>query len=207
MSDTLQADTRTSRKDAERNRHEAILKAAMEVFSDRGFYEADVEEIAALAGVGKGTVFRHFGTKRELFLDTVNWGMEILGERIREATRSVEGARNHVRAALRVYFNFFVEHHKFHRVLMREKSNFREEMERRYSRKYIFDILPLETVIREGVANGDFRDIDPHLSAVALLGMSNVLIYRWLLEGMREPLDDMITVAETIFIEGLQLRK
>ena len=49
-------------------------------------------------------------------------------------------------------------------------------MERRYSRKYFFDLLPLETVIREGIANGDFRGIEPHLGAIALLGMSNAFV-------------------------------
>jgi hypothetical protein len=40
-----------------------ILRVAMEVFADEGFHGADVQVIAHRAGVGKGTVYRHFGDK------------------------------------------------------------------------------------------------------------------------------------------------
>jgi AcrR family transcriptional regulator len=52
-------------RDAEASR-EAILGAAQEVFGRRGFHGASVEEIAAAAGVGKGTVFLHFKNKENL---------------------------------------------------------------------------------------------------------------------------------------------
>ncbi|MDQ2699870.1 MAG: TetR/AcrR family transcriptional regulator [Actinomycetota bacterium] len=52
------------RADAVRNR-EAVIKAAEEVFAERGI-EAGIPEIAARAGVGKGTVYRNFETKNDL---------------------------------------------------------------------------------------------------------------------------------------------
>lgn len=192
-----------TRKEAERVRHAAILKAAMEVFSDRGFYEAEVDEIAARAGVGKGTVFRHFGSKRELFLATLDWGMVILGDRIKDALSDIRGVRNRINAALRVYFEFFAEHHNFYRVLMQEKNNFRGEMEQRYRRKYFFDIIPLENAIRRGIENGEFREVDPHLCGVAILGMCNALIHQWILNGMQDPLESLVSLVENVFIAGL----
>ena len=43
-----------------------IIEAAKEVFSEKGFADATVDEVADLAGVGKGTVYRHFGNKEDL---------------------------------------------------------------------------------------------------------------------------------------------
>ena len=60
MPDTV----RPLRRDAERNR-QRILKAAAEVFNERGL-EVGLDEIARYAGVGVGTVYRRFGTKEEL---------------------------------------------------------------------------------------------------------------------------------------------
>lgn len=60
---------RRQRSDAERNRR-ALLDAAVEVFGERGL-DATVAEIAARAGVGQGTAFRHFPTKEHLIAATV----------------------------------------------------------------------------------------------------------------------------------------
>lgn len=60
---------RRQRADAERNRR-ALLDAAVEVFGERGL-DATVAEIAARAGVGQGTAFRHFPTKEHLIAATV----------------------------------------------------------------------------------------------------------------------------------------
>lgn len=65
---------RPLRRDAERNR-ERILKAATEVFNERGL-EVSLDEIARYAGVGVGTVYRRFRTKEELvealFVDRID---------------------------------------------------------------------------------------------------------------------------------------
>jgi AcrR family transcriptional regulator len=56
---------RSLRADARRNR-ERVLRAARDAFAASG-YEVPLDEIAALAGVGPGTVYRHFPTKEALF--------------------------------------------------------------------------------------------------------------------------------------------
>jgi AcrR family transcriptional regulator len=78
--------TRPLRSDAARNR-ESLLRAAAEEFAERGL-DASVADIARRAGVGKGTVFRHFPTKDDLIaaivLDRVS-ALNTVGERLLEA--------------------------------------------------------------------------------------------------------------------------
>lgn len=69
--------SRPLRADARRNR-EAILTAAAELFGQRGD-DAQIEEIAALAGLGVGTVYRHFTDKQALIA-------AIVGRRFEAAT-------------------------------------------------------------------------------------------------------------------------
>ena len=54
-----------------KERREHILAGAMDVFSRNGYRKTDVEEIAKLVGGGNGTVYRHFGSKKTLFLAVV----------------------------------------------------------------------------------------------------------------------------------------
>src|ERR1700676_2030369 len=60
----MSTDQRTFRADARRN-HERIMSSARELFARQG-PEAQMDEIAAHAGVGIGTVYRHFPTKEAL---------------------------------------------------------------------------------------------------------------------------------------------
>ncbi len=65
---------RPLRADARRNR-ERVLAAAAEVFAEQGA-DASVAEIARRAGVGAGTLFRHFPTKHDLLLATLEAGFD-----------------------------------------------------------------------------------------------------------------------------------
>lgn len=80
------ASTRPLRADAARNRA-LLLAAAADEFAERGL-DASVADIAQRAGVGKGTVFRHFATKDDLIaaivLDRIN-ALDALGRRLLQA--------------------------------------------------------------------------------------------------------------------------
>src|SRR5438270_542771 len=59
-------------------RREEILETASRVFAERGYQSADMQEISAALGVGKGTLYRYFASKEELFLTAVDRGMHRL---------------------------------------------------------------------------------------------------------------------------------
>src|SRR5690606_39125367 len=61
-----------------------ILAQSLKVFAKEGFGGTDVQVIADLAGVGKGTVYRHFGNKEQLFLATAQYCLDMLGEFVAE---------------------------------------------------------------------------------------------------------------------------
>jgi AcrR family transcriptional regulator len=78
--------SRSLRADARRNR-ERILAAAEEVFARRGT-SASTEDVAALAGVAVGTVFRHFPTKQDLLSAIVK---DLLARLTAEVAELAEG--------------------------------------------------------------------------------------------------------------------
>jgi AcrR family transcriptional regulator len=79
---------RPLRADARRNRAR-LLEVAERVFADRGI-EASTEEIARQAGVGVGTVFRHFPTKEALLEAVFTGRLTRLGERAAALSESEE---------------------------------------------------------------------------------------------------------------------
>src|SRR3954471_3518756 len=70
---TSRVDQRTRAARAQRGEaREALLAAALEVFAERGYGQAGVDEIAAAAGYSKGALYWHFSSKEDLLLTLVD---------------------------------------------------------------------------------------------------------------------------------------
>jgi AcrR family transcriptional regulator len=83
VTDVLSQEERPQRADARRNR-QRILESAREVFSEAGA-EAQIDDVARRAGVGVGTVYRHFPTKEALLAELVREKFRLLSKGGREA--------------------------------------------------------------------------------------------------------------------------
>jgi AcrR family transcriptional regulator len=99
MADSSAATLRRPRADAVRNR-ERVLEAAKTVFSAGG-PDASLEAVAKRAGVGIGTLYRHFPTREALFEAVYRREVEQLGElaeRLKSAAAPVDALRRWLRA-------------------------------------------------------------------------------------------------------------
>ena len=78
-----------------------LLGAASEVFVDRGYHAAGMDEIADRAGVSKPVLYQHFSSKLELYLAVLARHVENLVSGVRQALRTTTDNRQRLRAAVR----------------------------------------------------------------------------------------------------------
>src|SRR5262245_14300708 len=90
------------RADAQRNR-ERLIEAAREVFREQG-YDASLDEVAKRAGVGAGTLYRHFPS-RDVLMDAI---MQSWVDRVNDATDKVLVSEGESRAVLLEWFETYV---------------------------------------------------------------------------------------------------
>lgn len=86
-----------------------LLIAASEVFVDRGYHAAGMDEIAERAGVSKPILYQHFASKLELYLAVLGRHVENLVSGVRQALRTTTDNRQRLRAAVQAFFDF-IEH-------------------------------------------------------------------------------------------------
>ena len=92
----------------ETRRRTQILDIAAKVFAGFGFAATDVQVIADRLGVGKGTVYRYFPTKEQLFLAAVERGLkELTAKMDRVLEETTDDPVEHTRRAVRTYLEFF----------------------------------------------------------------------------------------------------
>ena len=90
-------------------RREQLLAAASEVFVDRGFHAAGMDEIADRAGVSRPVLYQQFSSKLDLYLAVLQQHVDILVSSVRQALRTTTDNRQRLRAAVQAFFDF-IEH-------------------------------------------------------------------------------------------------
>jgi AcrR family transcriptional regulator len=90
-------------------RRDQLLAIASEVFVDRGYHAAGMDEIADRAGVSKPVLYQHFSSKLDLYLAVLGQHGDILVAGVRQALRTTTDNRQRLRAAVQAFFDF-IEH-------------------------------------------------------------------------------------------------
>ncbi len=145
--------------DLQERRRAEILDAATAVFSKRGFSVADVQEIADKAGVGKGTVYRYFPSKEDLFLAAVDHGMRNLKTAVDAAAATAKQPLERIAEGVRAYLTFFDEHPEIVELLVHERAHFRDRKTPTYFVHREANMGPWQDLFRELIRLGTVREL------------------------------------------------
>jgi TetR/AcrR family fatty acid metabolism transcriptional regulator len=149
---------------------EKILAVATRLFATHRFHEARMEDIAAAAEVGKGTLYRYFHDKEELYSALLDRAADQMSQRLRECTVGRIDPRAKLEAIVAAYLEYFdANPHLFDliqhaEVMRRSDRDFRWQQTRQES------IQLVQHVLEEGRRAGVFQVEDPHLAGLFLLG-------------------------------------
>jgi TetR/AcrR family fatty acid metabolism transcriptional regulator len=194
---------RASRPD-KADRRDAILRAAIETFAARGFFNAQVADVARTAGVAAGTVYLYFRGKDDLLISIFERTMR---EAIEAGRHSLEG-HTHPLDRLREIARLHLERLGRDRDLavvfqveLRQSTKFMERFSATYLREYLGI---LRDVIAEGQARGVFRKhINPTLAAKMLFGALDEMATNWILSRRKYSLVAEADAVIDVFVGGL----
>ncbi len=150
---------------------ERILESAARLFAATAFDLVTIDSVAADAGVGKGSVYRQFGSKEELYATVVIDGFIQLQSQIRAALDKNESIADRIATIVSHTVKFFWGRRQFFEFLRDPRT-----VPRKLERQYRSERMKLSTMIVEllkaAAAEGVVRDgLDERLAAEALLGM------------------------------------
>src|SRR5436190_16781130 len=103
-------------------RREEILEAAVGLFAEHGYPETDMQILADTLGVGKGTLYRYFPSKQELFLAAVDRVMLKLREAVDASIVGVDDPLEQVRRAIRADPQYLADHPELAEVLIHDRA-------------------------------------------------------------------------------------
>jgi AcrR family transcriptional regulator len=151
--------------------HETILRHAGDLFAKNDFARVSVDEIAARSGVGKGSVYRQFGSKEALYATVVIEGFRHLQKEIRSALSASASTRDQIATVVRHTLRYFWARRQFF-ALLRDPTAIPATLERSYLKQRQELSKMISAILIAGMEGGSLRvGLDTRIAAESLLGM------------------------------------
>lgn len=155
---------------AERTRLK-IMASAAEVFNEKGFSSASIQDIADNAGIAKGTIYYYVDKKEDLLVMLLSFGKNQFFSKIEKAFEKTTTASQKIEAIVRNHLKmirvigpvmpFVVQNIVLDSSAVKDLMG---DVRKRY-------LAVISEAIEEGIASGEFRKVDAKKTAVAILGM------------------------------------
>lgn len=180
-------------------KQEAILDAASRVFSGREYHEVLTDEIAEEAGIGKGTIYRYFANKEDLYFATIVFGFEKLHERLDTVLARESSPTRRIESIARETIRFFWNRRDFYALLYRNEKRFLAQESRiRKTRERLVRLV--QQTIVDGIEKREFRGVDPKTATELFLGMVRAVnVFR----RESDSLESLVAETMEIFTMGI----
>jgi AcrR family transcriptional regulator len=190
---------------------DAILDATDRLLARFGYRKMTVEDIAAEAGIGKGSVYLHFSSKEEVVLSHIDRIVDRLRERLKEIAHSDATAAERLRLMLltRVLFRFDSIQH-YTQSLNDLLAVLRPSLLARRAQYFEAEAQIFAEVLTSGRESGEFSFDDERATAHALLEATNGLLPYSLSTtelGARVEVEQRATDVANLMLYGLLSRK
>ena len=177
-----------------------LLEAAEQVFAELGYHDASIVKITEAAGVGQGTFYLYFASKKEIFDELVL----DLNARVRQAMTEA-AAQGATRAESELlgfgaFFRFTAEHPALYRIIRQAEFVSPETLVVHYERLtggYV-------SGLRQAMEAGEVAPGDPEVLAWSLMGIGELVGMRWILwNGEREMPEEVFDQLARIIVRTI----
>ena len=153
-------------------KRQAVLRAAVQMFNERGFHATSLEDVAASLGISKPTIYHYLGNKDQVLLECVKFGLEQLLAAAETARKQPGPGIERLRSFLRRYAEINMD--DFGRCVIRTGD---EALSPESARRFRDLKREIDTAMRElmeeGMADGSIARTDPKLLAFTVAGALN----------------------------------
>jgi TetR/AcrR family fatty acid metabolism transcriptional regulator len=186
------------------DKRDAILRAAIDTFAARGFFHAQVADVARAAGVAAGTVYLYFRGKDDLLISIFERTMKVAIAEGRDSVARLEDPVEQLREIARLHLDRLGHDRQLaivFQVELRQSTKFMERFSSTQLREYLGII---RDVIAAGQAGGAFRrDLNATLAAKLFFGALDEMATNWILSRRRYSLVSEADAIVDLLVGGL----
>ncbi len=184
-------------------RHDEILSAAAALFAERGYAGTDIQVVADVIGVGKGTIYRYFPSKEQLFLTAAELGMRRIREAVDAAIAHVVDPLDRIATAITAYLGFFDQHPEFAELLIQERAVFKDRKKSTYFEHREANIGRWRRLYSDLMADGRVRTMPVDRITNAISNLAYGTMFTNFLAGRTKPLAVQASEIVDVVFHGI----
>ena len=189
------------------DKREAILRSAVKVFAQRGYFNSKVSDIASEAGIADGTVYLYFKSKDEILHSIFDQTMAVFIDEGKRELALIEKPTDRLRKVAELHLERLSSDRDLaivFQVELRGSIKFMQEFSAAGFADYL-DIIRL--TIEEAQRSGDFRDdVKPVIAAKILYGALDEMVTNWILSKKKYELAPMAGEVLKTFFGGMAIK-
>ncbi len=194
-------------KEKTNGKYEAILRAAIKVFAQNGFFYSKVADVAKAAGVADGTVYLYFKNKDDILVSIFNHVSEQALAHARNILAELDDPAEKLKEIVRGHLEMYARDRDLavvFQVELRSSTKFMEQFSATKVTEYL-DLIG--GIIAEGQRRGVFRKgLNTKMTAKILFGALDEMVTNWVLTHKRYSLVSTAEPVIDIFLNGVTNR-
>ena len=157
---------------------ETIIESALKLFSTKGFEGTSVREIAADADVNVAMINYYFGSKESLFESVVEYRASFLKGLFSDLINNTSlSSIEKIDFIIDQTIERKLSNAQFHHILHRELSlEHRPQLRDAISNILLKNMDPVKTILKRGIKNGEFKEVDIELTIATMMGAVHYLL-------------------------------
>jgi AcrR family transcriptional regulator len=180
------------------------LDQAQRLFFVHGYHGVSIRDIVQACGLSNAALYYHFGSKEDLYAEVIRTFVRSVVQPVQEAAAGRGSSRERLARMVLAFTHYLSESHSEVYILLRDLA----ECEGREIRQLLPEVMdqirsPFATVLHDGIATGEIREVDVQLTSFLLLGMLDALAARGVRGPVPEALADDVELAVSILFEGI----
>ncbi|MDY6935350.1 MAG: TetR/AcrR family transcriptional regulator [Spirochaetota bacterium] len=183
------------------DKRSVILDAAMMVFSQKGFHNAHVDEIAELAGIAKGTVYRYFSSKDDILRDLVIEKIALVGRGLSEIFRRGRDILELIKEAIAYYVDFCEQNKDLYRILIHTPWLL-SDVNKHFYDDIISHLPMIKRRIYAQTLRGRIKATNFYTVFYGILGFVDGVVHKWLNDDCEYSLKDEVPVIIEVIFYG-----
>lgn len=197
-------------------RREKILASAAEIFTKKGFENATIDEIAARAGVGKGTIYRQIGNKKDIIEQLFKEGIRLTIEAIKAETKKRTDPLLQFKEAIYAICDVYEKYSDLTVLLFEQIKHVpscSKECDSGLESSPVLgkEILRLfnliENILKKAIRNKRIKPIDTNAFTMGLFHFLDPHLYWYLRDKLNYTRGEIAQYTIDLFLNGIKIRK
>lgn len=187
----------------QKERKTRILEAAGIYFGKAGYHMADLDEIAKNAGVGKGTLYRYFSNKEELFIETVSYFAEKMYSEIVSKIEKSD-IKQIVEIIFEAHQQYYNKNRDIYSLVTKAITAMPEKLVSIFHGIHQEKMKNIHSKLLDGMNCGIFRKNDPEIVIKLIDAMANIILLAQE-NDKKTSMDDIKSSFAFIFNHGIKV--